>query len=105
MAQLSAYSGHKRKHAMQYQTFNTPDGLVIQLFGHLEGRGHDWTLCAQNDLESVLPKVLEVLRSAIVFMEILATIGSGKWRYYTKAITSLKHRTPSPSLCHTFASL
>lgn len=60
MAQMSAYNGHKRKHALKYQAVNTPDGMVVHLFGPMEGRRHDWTLYVQSDLDSVLPEVLDL---------------------------------------------
>ena len=39
-----AYNGHKRKHDLKFQAVNSPDGLIVHVHGHIEGRRHDWTL-------------------------------------------------------------
>ncbi|ETP27956.1 hypothetical protein F442_22758 [Phytophthora nicotianae P10297] len=41
MSQKSVYNGHKRKHALKYQTLTTPDGLIAHLYGPFPGRNHD----------------------------------------------------------------
>ena len=38
MWQRIAYNGHKRKHTLKFQSLTTPDGLVLDAFGPLEGR-------------------------------------------------------------------
>ncbi|ETV64039.1 hypothetical protein H257_19020 [Aphanomyces astaci] len=42
--QRTMYNGHKRKHAIKFQTVVTPDGLISHVFGPIEGRRHDLTL-------------------------------------------------------------
>lgn len=39
--QRLVYSGHKRVHGLKFQSVVTPDGLVANLFGPVEGRRHD----------------------------------------------------------------
>lgn len=59
MLQLSAYNGHKRKHSLKYQVVNTPDGMIMHVYGPVEGRRHDWTLYVRSELESILPAALD----------------------------------------------
>ena len=60
MWQRTAYNGHKRKNALKFQSLTTPDGLILDAFGPLEGRRHDWTLYIRSDAEDLLHIVLEV---------------------------------------------
>ena len=53
--------GIARKHALKFQSLTTPDGLILDAFGPLEGRRHDWTLYIHSDAEDLLPIVLEVI--------------------------------------------
>lgn len=39
--QRVAYSGHKRFHGIKFQSILTPDGLIVHMFGPIEGRRHD----------------------------------------------------------------
>jgi hypothetical protein len=39
--QRTCYNGHKRVHAIKFQSIVTPDGLIANLFGPVEGRRHD----------------------------------------------------------------
>lgn len=58
--QRACYSGHKRKHAVMFESVITPDGLIIHLFGPWEERRHDKTLYYKPGLDSVLPDALHV---------------------------------------------
>mmetsp|Transcript_37787 Transcript_37787/g.48702 ORF Transcript_37787/g.48702 Transcript_37787/m.48702 type:complete len:131 (+) Transcript_37787:202-594(+) len=42
--QEAAYNGHKRYHAIKFQSIVTPDGFCVSMFGPVEGRRHDATL-------------------------------------------------------------
>lgn len=53
-AQRIAYNGHKRKHALKYQSVTSPDGLIIDFFGPVEGRRHDCFLLSVSGLEDRL---------------------------------------------------
>ena len=44
------YNGHKRIHAMKFQSVVTPNGLVANLFGPIEGKRHDSAMLAQSGL-------------------------------------------------------
>ena len=45
--QRIVYSGHKRAHGLKFQSVVTPDGLIVDLFGPIEGsrRTGVWGLC------------------------------------------------------------
>lgn len=44
LPQRVVYNGHKRKHALEHQAFNSVDGLTLHVAGPTEGSRHDWTL-------------------------------------------------------------
>eukprot|EP00171_Calliarthron_tuberculosum_P004305 IDg4305t1 len=52
--QRAVFSGHKRFHCLMYQTITTPDGLIFNLFGPIEGRHADAFLYMKSDIESAL---------------------------------------------------
>ncbi|ETW05777.1 hypothetical protein H310_03461 [Aphanomyces invadans] len=45
------YSGHKRKHCLNFQGLTTPDGLCVHFFGPLEGSRHDVALLRVSKLQ------------------------------------------------------
>ncbi|XP_023933182.1 tetratricopeptide repeat protein 6-like [Lingula anatina] len=49
--QRVCYNGHKRVHAIKFQSIVTPDGLIANLFGPVEGRRHD---CFMLTLSGIL---------------------------------------------------
>lgn len=55
--QNAAYNGHKRKHALKYQTITSPDGLILHAYGPMEGRRHDWALYLRSGIEDQLDDV------------------------------------------------
>lgn len=52
--QRSVFNGHKRRHAVKYQSLVTPDGIIAHAFGPIEGRRHDLTILRQSNLEAVI---------------------------------------------------
>ena len=44
------YNGHKRHHALKYQSISTPCGLMANLFGPVEGKRHDSAMLAMSGL-------------------------------------------------------
>ena len=54
------YNGHKRVHALKFQTIVSPDGLISHMFGAMEGCRHDSGMLR----ESGLLTELENLRAA-----------------------------------------
>ncbi|OWZ12983.1 hypothetical protein PHMEG_00013767 [Phytophthora megakarya] len=49
--QQAMYNGHKRVHAMKFQTVVTPDGLISHLFGPVDGRRHDMFMLNESGLK------------------------------------------------------
>ena len=53
------YSGHKRHHVQKFQGVTTPFGIIVHLFGPIEGSRHDAALLSRSgllaDLEEHLP--------------------------------------------------
>ena len=54
VAQRLLYNGHKRHHALKYQVVSTPNGLVANLYGPVEGKRHDCALLAMSGLLQAL---------------------------------------------------
>lgn len=52
------YNGHKRAHALKYQAVMTPDGIILHLYGPVEGRRHDWTLYTRSEMDGQLESTL-----------------------------------------------
>ena len=48
--QRMVYNGHKRVHALKFQSIVTPNGLIANLFGPVEGRRHDSGMLAMSGL-------------------------------------------------------
>ena len=49
--QRAVYSGHKRHHGLKFQSVVVPDGMIVQMFGPVEGRRHDTTLLRASNLD------------------------------------------------------
>ena len=58
LIQRAAYSGHKRFHCLNFQTITAPDGIILHLFGPLEGRRHDSTLYRSSGIDRGLGEIL-----------------------------------------------
>ena len=52
--QRVVYNGHKRVHALKFQSLALPNGLIGNMYGPLEGRRHD---CFLLQLSNLLPKL------------------------------------------------
>ncbi|XP_038069926.1 uncharacterized protein LOC119739165 isoform X2 [Patiria miniata] len=48
--QREVYNGHKRTHALKYQSVVTTNGLIANMFGQMEGRRHDSALLTESNL-------------------------------------------------------
>ena len=48
--QRIVYNGHKKVHALKFQSVVTPNGLVANLFGPVEGKRHDSGMLADSGL-------------------------------------------------------
>ncbi|CAB4033906.1 Hypothetical predicted protein [Paramuricea clavata] len=51
------YNGHKKVHAIKFQSLAVPNGLVANLFGPVEGKRHDSAMLAQSDLYNKLQQL------------------------------------------------
>ncbi len=48
--QREVYNGHKRVHAVKYQSVVAPNGLIANLYGPVEGRRHDIRMLLMSSL-------------------------------------------------------
>ncbi|XP_023221108.1 protein ALP1-like [Centruroides sculpturatus] len=48
--QRVVFSGHKRIHCLKFQSVVTPDGMIANLFGPIEGRRHDSGMLRESNL-------------------------------------------------------
>jgi len=56
--QRACYSGHKRRHVLNFQSVTTPGGLVFHMYGPHEGRRHDVVLYKESGLDDALRQTL-----------------------------------------------
>jgi len=56
--QRACYSGHKRCHAIKFQSICTPDGPLFHLYGPVEGRRHDMFLYHESGIDAHLQATL-----------------------------------------------
>ena len=54
--QRVVYNGHKRVHAIKFQTMALPNGLIGNLFGPVEGRCHDARMLRESGLLDILER-------------------------------------------------
>lgn len=54
--QRIVYNGWKRMHCLKYHAVITPDGIIIHVFGPIDGRRHDETVYRESGLEDLLAK-------------------------------------------------
>lgn len=54
------YNGHKRAHALKYQSVTTPDGLILHLHGPVEGRPHSTAVLVESDLLQQLQQHMQI---------------------------------------------
>lgn len=54
------YNCPKRKHAILFQALTDSDRLILQSYGPIEGRKHDWTFYSRRNLKEQLPEYLTV---------------------------------------------
>ena len=62
--QKALYNGHKRTHALKYQSVTGADGLIIDLFGPVEGSRHDSYLLHESKLLERLEGIAETMTGA-----------------------------------------
>jgi hypothetical protein len=54
--QRLVYNGWKRMHCLKYHVIISPDGMIIHVFGPIEGRRHDETCFKQSGVLEILEK-------------------------------------------------
>ena len=54
MHQKIVYNGHKRQHAVKYQSITTPNRIIANLYGPVEGKHHDATMLRMSGLMPIL---------------------------------------------------
>lgn len=55
--QRMACNGHKRVHALKFQSIATPNGLITNLFGLVEGKRHDSGMLAMS---GIMPQLIQM---------------------------------------------
>ncbi|CAM1298097.1 Uncharacterised protein r2_g751 [Pycnogonum litorale] len=58
--QRNLFSGHKRTHYLKFQSVMCPSGIIVNLFGPLEGKRHDSGMLAESGLMLELRKLKNV---------------------------------------------
>lgn len=51
--QRSLYNGHPRRHCFNWQAVTAPDGIIVSIFGPVEGRRHDSTMLSMSGILDV----------------------------------------------------
>jgi hypothetical protein len=78
--QRAAFSGHKKRHVLKFQSLVTPDGLVRSFFGPMEGRRTDaWLLSKSNLFEAF--STMEAAELVFALKKIWADGGYGLNKY------------------------
>jgi DDE superfamily endonuclease len=52
--QRATYIGHKRRNCLKFQAVSAPGGLILHLFGTMEGRGHDTFRYNASGIDQIL---------------------------------------------------
>jgi hypothetical protein len=52
--QRMVFNGWKRIHCLKYHVLLSPDGMIIHVYGPMDGRRHDETVFKESGLESIL---------------------------------------------------
>jgi DDE superfamily endonuclease len=60
LGQRATYSGQKRKNCLKFQAIAAPDGILLNLFGPMEGRSHEMTLYRASEIDHLLSNSLFV---------------------------------------------
>jgi nuclease HARBI1 len=65
--QKQAYNGHKRVHALKFQSVSAPDGIIVDLTGPWEGRRHDCGMLRESGLLGRLENIRTALGDATIY--------------------------------------
>jgi hypothetical protein len=61
------YSGHKRRHCLNFQAVTAPDGLCIHFWGPIEGSRHDTTLLWESKLMEFMDIHADIFGSYLIY--------------------------------------
>jgi hypothetical protein len=61
MGQRATYSGHKRRNCVKFQAVSAPDGLILHLYGPIEGRRNDMMLYRESQIDEVMQSSSNIL--------------------------------------------
>ena len=65
--QRRAYNGHKRVHAIKFQSVSAPDGRIIDLTGLWEGGRHDCGKLRESGLVERLEVISDMVEGACIY--------------------------------------
>ncbi len=65
--QKTIYSGHKRRHCLNYQGLTAPDGLCIHFWGPIAGSCHDTTMLRESRLLDYFDSNNNIFDSKILY--------------------------------------
>lgn len=60
MEQRAMYNGHKLFNYLKFQGAVTPDGLMLHLYGPVEGRRHDLSMLRESNLIAHISDIIEI---------------------------------------------
>lgn len=65
--QRSVYNGHPRRHCLNWQGITTPDGIIVSMYGPIEGRRHDSTVLIMSGLLGVFSADTDVFGGKYIY--------------------------------------
>ena len=66
--QRYVFSGHKRVHALKYQSVVCPDGIIAHMFGPLEGKRHDARLLRESRIIETLARCAKDVNGELFYL-------------------------------------
>ncbi|KAH9112469.1 hypothetical protein AeMF1_013204 [Aphanomyces euteiches] len=64
--QRAAYNGHPRRHCLNWQGITAPDGIVVGMYGPVEGRRHDATVLSMSRMLDIF-RAHEILQDYCIY--------------------------------------
>ena len=83
VARRLVYNGHKRVHCFKFQSVVTPFGIVVHLYGPVEGKGHDAGMVRESCLLADLQQNMQLFPSGVYSLSLITLlVGSFFTLYY-----------------------
>ncbi|KIJ52003.1 hypothetical protein M422DRAFT_157204, partial [Sphaerobolus stellatus SS14] len=100
--QCLVYNGWKRIHCLKYHAVISPDGLVIHLYGPVDGRRHDETVYKESGLEDLLDKHFWTHdgRPLFIYGDPAYSVSAHVMSPFKEPITSADKRTFNTRMSH-----